>query len=58
MSISRTTVMRQCFTVETNDDEDEEPPERLGMTGTANSHLIEFNPDTAMIWIVDDDSKL
>jgi hypothetical protein len=56
MSISRTTVMRQCFTVETNDDEDEEPPERLGMTGTANSHLIEFNPDTAVIWIVDDDS--
>ena len=43
--------------METIDDDDEEQPERLGMTGTAVSHLIEFNPSTTVIWIVDDDSK-
>ena len=56
-SISLSTVSRQCFTVETIDDDEEEQPERLGMTGTAVSHLIEFNPSTTVIWIVDDDSK-
>ena len=56
-SITRNIVERQCFTVETSDDDEEEEPERLGMTGTAVSHLIEFNPNTTVIWIVDDDSK-
>ena len=43
--------------IETIDDEEEEQPEKFGMTGLAVSHLIEFNPETVLIWIVDDDSK-
>jgi hypothetical protein len=50
-------VSRHCFTIETTDDEEEEEPERLQIVGTAISHLIEFVPDSAVIWIVDDDSK-
>ena len=40
------------------DDAEEEAPERLEMTVTDVDHLIEFNPDTASVWIVDDDSKM
>ena len=36
----------------------EEEPERLEIVGTAISPFIEFNPDHAAIWIVDDESKL
>ena len=55
--ISSNTESRHCFTIETKDDDEEEEPERLKIEGTAVSHLIEFVPDEAMIWIVDDDSK-
>ena len=56
-SISRSTVSQQCFKIHTNDDSEEEEPERLVIEGTAISHLIEFSPDSAVIWIVDDDSE-
>ena len=55
--ISRNTVSRHCFTIKTKDDDEEEEPERLKIEATAVSHLIEFVPDEAVIWIVDDDSK-
>ena len=55
--ISRNTVLRHCFTIKTKDDDEEEEPERLKIEATAVSHLIEFVPDEAVIWIVDDDSK-
>ena len=54
--ISQSGVSRRCFTFVTVDDEMEEEPERLEIVGTAISHLIEFNPDIATIWIVDDES--
>lgn len=55
--ISMTSTDRRCFTIETHDDEEEEEPENLMVVGTAISHLIEMSPASAMMWIVDDDSK-
>ena len=55
-SISRNADMRQCFMIITNDDSLEEEPERLEISGTAKSHFLEFNPHSAVIWIIDDES--
>ena len=41
----------------TVNDEMEEEPERLEIVGTAMGQFIEFNPDSATIWIEDDESK-
>ena len=43
--------------IQTINEEEEEQPEKFGITGTAVSHLIEFAPDSGVIWIVDDDSE-
>ena len=55
--ISMTSPPRRCFTIETHDDDKEEEPEKLMVIGTAISHLIELSPASALMWIVDDDSK-
>jgi hypothetical protein len=45
--------------VETRDDDLLEEPEKLSMTsGTPVNHFLEFNPDSTIIWIIDDDSLL
>ena len=49
---------RQCFRFITVDDDVDEEPEHLAIRGTPISHLIEFTPDSAVIWIIDDESKL
>ena len=48
---------RRCFTIETHDDDKEEEPEKLMVVGRVISHLIELSPASALMWIVDDDSK-
>ena len=50
-------VLRQCFEVITVDDEETEEPEMFYMVVDERDHLIEFNPDSTVIWIIDDDSK-
>ena len=50
-------ISRHCFEFETIDDDDIEQPEKLEMSGATVSHLIEFNPDSTTIWIIDDESK-
>ena len=50
-------ITRQCFELQTYDDDTHEPPEKLGMIGDPVSHLIEFVPDETTIWIIDDDSE-
>lgn len=55
-SISLNTEKRRCFEIETLDDKESEEPEKLRIRGTPGSHLIEFHPDSATIWIIDDES--
>ena len=56
-NISRKTATRQCFTLKTTDDGIDEEPERLRITGSSVSRLLEFHPGSAVIWIVDDESE-
>lgn len=53
-----TSTSRRCFIIETLDDEEEEAPEKFMIVGNAISHFIEFDPTSALIWIVDDESKI
>ena len=57
-NISRTTVTRQCYTLEAVDDDVDEEPERLSITGSAISSILEFHPNSAVVWIIDDESKM
>ena len=58
-NISRKTVTRQCFALSTTDDDVYEEPERFQILGSAvSSRFLQFHPDSAVIWIIDDESKI